>query len=386
MFSKLQTSVKQFFASITNTQPVSPINLQKKADKIFFPTFESKSSILFWLLWVVFFALYGIAVQAHEIMGFHHFSLLFLDYLLQNFFVIFFNIGFTYFSIPKLVGKTHSQISTYILINSVILTPSAIVLANFILHLWIDKPFIGAVIIMYAFIATLVIGVVLGLLCYYFSSYEKKIQRQYELYQDALIEQNEQIKARITPHFFFNMLNTVQYLVEENPYEAENMLRSVSNLYRASFNGSQEIGFLDEIEICKHYLNIEMYRFAEKLEVIWQLPDEDMLYDMTIPSLTLQLTIEKMIIFVVENTNSFICLEIAVDWEDDIINIDVKANLLGGFSDTLQQHIREKLSFHNQIHILQDIYGKSANITYQFDDDTLTTKISYPFFDVAFNQ
>lgn len=386
MFSKLQTSVKQFFASITNTQPVSPINLQKKADKIFFPTLESRSSILFWLLWVVFLALYGIAVQAHEIMDFEHFYLLLLDYLLQNFFVIFFNIGFTYFSIPKLVGKTHSQISTYILINSVILTPSAVALANFILHLWIDKPFIGAITIMYAFIATLVIGVVLGLLCYYFSSYEKKIQRQYELYQNSLIEQNEQIKARITPHFFFNMLNTVQYLVEENPYEAENMLRSVSNLYRASFNGSQEIGFLDEIEICKHYLNIEMYRFAEKLEVIWQLPDEDMLYDMTIPSLTLQLAIEKMIIFVVENTNSFICLEIAVDWEDNIINIDVKANLLGGFSDTLQQHIREKLRFQNQTHILQDIYGKSANITYQFDDDTLTTKISYPFFDVAFNQ
>lgn len=383
MFSKLQMSVKQFFASITNTKPVSPMIPQNNSQKLFIPTFDDLHSVLFWVFLAGFFSIYGLAVRSDLLQNFTQTRLAFTEYFLTNACVILLNIGYIHVNTDTLLKKTYIKGSLHVLAASLLLTPLATVIANFLEKYIIGTPFVLADVLRYMVFNTVANTVIFSILLYYFSQQHQKIADQYSIYQQNLIEQNEQLKARLTPHFFFNMLNTVQYLVEENPQEAENMVRSVSNLYRASFNGSQEIGFLDEIEICKHYLNIEMYRFAEKLEVIWQLPDEDMLYEMTISSLTLQFTLEKMIIFVVENTNSLTNLEIAVDWEYNLITIEVKANLLGGFSDALQQHIQEKLSFQNQTHILQEIYGKSANIHYEFDNDTLTTKIVYPFFDVA---
>lgn len=383
MLSKTRTSVKLLYASITNPKPVSPINLQKKVDKIFLPTFESLASILFWLVSAVFLTGYAVAVQINTMTDIYQLCSLFIYHFTHNILIICFNIGFAFISIQQLKHKTHQQVAIQIILNSFVLTPIAVFFANLLLTILIDRDFLWENVVIYAVMATITINMVFGCLIYYFSNYQKKIEAQYQQYQQALIEQNEQIKARITPHFFFNMLNTVQYLIEKDPYEAENMLRSVSNLYRMSFNGNQEIGFLDEIEICKYYLSIERYRFADKLQVEWQLPDEDMLYDMTIASLTLQLVIEKMIIFVVENHTNPTKIAITVHWQNNKVTIQVQASVLGGFLTKAKQEIKQKLSFNHQAEILQEHYGKQANIHYQFEQQVLTTQIEYPLFDVA---
>lgn len=383
MLSKLQLSIKKFFASITNTKPISPTNPEKNVDKIFIPTFESQSSILFWAFWTIFLAFYGLAVQADEIESIGYAILLFLQYLISNVLVMLFNIGFTFLSVKHLQNKSHKQIAKYILLNSLILTPIAVLLIHLIFSIFFDMPWVWSKIIVSLITTMLAVVVILALFLYYFSHYQKDRDKQYQHYQLALLEQNEQIKARITPHFFFNMLNTLQYLIEENPYEAENMLRSVSNLYRVSFNGSQEIGFLEEIEICKHYLSIEQHRFADRLSVTWQLPDEDMLYDMTISSLTLQLAIEKIIIFVVENTAQATKLDILVDWQNNMIDIQVIGSVQGEFSHIIHQQIAQKMRFNNQITLLQETYGSRANIDYKVNNNTLLIQIEYPLFDVS---
>lgn len=82
-------------------------------------------------------------------------------------------------------------------------------------------------------------------------------------------------------------------LIESNPARASALLQHVSALFRASFNGAREISFEEEIALCEHYLAIESSRLADKLEVSWQLPDEDVMYDMVITALTLQSVLEK---------------------------------------------------------------------------------------------
>ena len=189
--------------------------------------------------------------------------------------------------------------------------------------------------------------------CFILPVKTKKIAEQYAIYQQDLLEQNERLKARITPHFFFNMLNTAQYLVEQDPIQAQNMLRSVSSLYRACFNGEYEIAFQDEIDICKHYLNIENYRFQDKLLVSWQLPEEDLLYDMTIMSLTLQLVLEKMIVFIVEMTISVTYIDVIVDWQDDWVEIQVRTSILQELSNKTKENIANNLTFNHQTQVLK---------------------------------
>ncbi|BFM01504.1 hypothetical protein Psyaliredsea_01510 [Psychrobacter alimentarius] len=66
---------------------------------------------------------------------------------------------------------------------------------------------------------------------------------------------------------------------------------------------------------------------ADKLEVSWQLPDEDVMYDMVITALTLQSVLEKMLINVVEMTTETIYIDIKVTWEQHrvvtIISVDL---------------------------------------------------------------
>ena len=89
----------------------------------------------------------------------------------------------------------------------------------------------------------------IAVLLTYFEIQYQNIRRVELRTQQKLIEQNEQLKARITPHFFFNLLNTMQYLIETDPYEAERMIRHISNLYRVSFDETREIALLDEMAL-----------------------------------------------------------------------------------------------------------------------------------------
>ncbi|MBR7551314.1 hypothetical protein KC220_22500, partial [Mycobacterium tuberculosis] len=92
--------------------------------------------------------------------------------------------------------------------------------------------------------------------------------------------------------------------------------------YRVSFDETREIALLDEMALCESYLSIEKYRFDKKLKVTWQLPDEDLLYDMVITSLSLQMVIEKLIVLIVENSTDPIHITISIDWQNDVAKID----------------------------------------------------------------
>ncbi|WP_227673895.1 histidine kinase, partial [Psychrobacter sanguinis] len=144
-------------------------------------------------------------------------------------------------------------------------------------------------------------GFTLVFLLYFLRRY-RETNALKQSFEQKLSAQNDVIKARIAPHFFFNTINTLVSLIESNPARASALLQHVSALFRASFNGAREISFEEEIALCEHYLAIESSRLADKLEVSWQLPDEDVMYDMVITALTLQSVLEKMLLNVVEMT------------------------------------------------------------------------------------
>lgn len=383
MFAQLKTSATQFFASITNLKAVTPTIPQKSGEKLFIPTFESVSSVIFWVMWAVFLAFYGLAVKSSEIYSFNQACFLFADYFVNNVLIALFNIGYLHLSKNQLKQQPYAEVAKRFLTYSLVLTPIASLLANVVVMLLFNNPIEPVTLLIYS-VFNMVVGVLFfGLLLFYFASQDKKIAEQYAIYQQDLLEQNERLKARITPHFFFNMLNTVQYLVEQDPIQAQNMLRSVSSLYRACFNGEYEIAFQDEIDICKHYLNIENYRFQDKLLVSWQLPEEDLLYDMTIMSLTLQLVLEKMIVFIVEMTISVTYIDVIVDWQDDWVEIQVRTSILQELSNKTKENIANNLTFNHQTQVLKNAYGEDSSLDYHYDGADFVVDIQYPLKDIA---
>ena len=108
--------------------------------------------------------------------------------------------------------------------------------------------------------------------------------------------QLDSLRRQIEPHFLFNALNTVAALVRERRNDdAVNVIAGLSDCLRRVLEGSekQEVTLGEEMEFLGKYLEIQKLRFAERLEVQIDVPEE--LYGAQVPSLILQPMVENAI-------------------------------------------------------------------------------------------
>lgn len=231
-------------------------------------------------------------------------------------------------------------------------------------------------------IAALVTGGFTFVFLLYFAQRYRDIKALKIAFDKELAVQNNLIKARIAPHFFFNTINTLVSLVESDPNKASELLHHVSALFRASFNDLKEISFEEELALCQHYLAIEAFRLAGKLQVDWQVPDDDTVYDMVITALTLQSVIEQMLLNIVEMTTEVIYMKVQVIWQAHRVDIKVKVTLP---SKTLfiKQDLHRQINFRTQTQRLQRNFGQSAYIDSQITQQHIETTINYPLHDAG---
>ncbi|MCA1589348.1 MAG: histidine kinase [Acidobacteria bacterium] len=102
------------------------------------------------------------------------------------------------------------------------------------------------------------------------------------------------IRAQINPHFLFNALTTIGYLIQAAPEKAFQTLLHLTRLLRSVLTSTAEFWTLgEELKLVRDYLDIERARFEERLEVEVNVPIE--LEKIRIPSLLLQPLVENAI-------------------------------------------------------------------------------------------
>ncbi len=104
------------------------------------------------------------------------------------------------------------------------------------------------------------------------------------------------LRQQIEPHFLFNTLNAIAGLVREQRNDAAiNMIAGLSNFLRRVMqdSGKHEVTLGEEMEFLREYLDIQKVRFAEKLEVSMDVPEE--LFPAQVPSLLLQPIVENAV-------------------------------------------------------------------------------------------
>lgn len=384
LFTKSRGSI----AKTDGASQIAPSQSNALSDTFFLPTFNDKQTLKLWLSYVVYFSLFGIISQLSYNTDADTLIANIIKTLINCTVIVTGEMLFIANAVKKFkaLNWRSRQISQYLLTTVFVVIPILSLLVQILLNIILKTPFHLEPILLEILVNTLLTFSTIAILLIYFNLQYQHIRRVESINQQRLIEQNEQLKARITPHFFFNLLNTMQYLIESDPYEAEVMVRHVSTLYRVSFDETREIALMDEIELCESYLSIEKYRFDSKLKVTWQLPDADLLYDMVITSLTLQIVIEKMIVLVVEMTTEPICIDIAITWQNDVAKIDILTRLSPTIYQQIHKAIRTKLSFGSQIDILRQYYGDKATIVYYIDEHALDVTIQYPLKDVGQQQ
>ena len=80
------------------------------------------------------------------------------------------------------------------------------------------------------------------------------------------------LRSAMNPHFIFNALNSIQFFIAKNDrLNAINYLSTFSKLIRGILTNSvnNKVKLAEEIELLKHYVNLELLRFEDKFEVIF---------------------------------------------------------------------------------------------------------------------
>ncbi|MNO24784.1 Sensor histidine kinase TmoS [compost metagenome] len=103
------------------------------------------------------------------------------------------------------------------------------------------------------------------------------------------------LQAQIKPHFLYNALNAIISVCPDDPDMATELLLDLSQYLRSSFdfqNRGQTVPIEKELELVRSYLALEKARFDERLNIVFDLP-QDMMG--LVPPLTIQPIVENAV-------------------------------------------------------------------------------------------
>ena len=140
------------------------------------------------------------------------------------------------------------------------------------------------------------------------------------------------LRSVMNPHFIFNALNSIQFFIAKNDrLNAINYLSTFSKLIRGILTNSvnNKVKLADEIELLKHYVNLELLRFEEKFEFILSVSPTLDIDNIEVPSLLIQPYVENAILHGLYNKPSKGILKISVREDEDSVLFEIEDNGIG---------------------------------------------------------
>ncbi|MFB3390173.1 sensor histidine kinase [Flavobacterium sp. LAR06] len=132
------------------------------------------------------------------------------------------------------------------------------------------------------------------------------------------------LSTQLNPHFFFNSLNNIKFLILENPDSARRAIDLLSELLRNSLNNNvgRLIPLIEEIDLVLDYLELEKIRFEERLQT--KIETSVNLSKHLILPLSIQTLVENAIKHGIEKRKSGGFITVKVEMENKFIKISVQ--------------------------------------------------------------
>ncbi|MBE5967199.1 MAG: sensor histidine kinase [Lachnospiraceae bacterium] len=181
------------------------------------------------------------------------------------------------------------------------------------------------------------------------------VQQMHQLMDEIVIEQEKKrksefdaLQSQINPHFLYNTLDSIVWMVESEQYEAAtSMVTALANLFRISLNkGKNIITIREEIEHAKNYLYIQKLRYKNRFEVTFAIDPE--IYDCCTIKLIVQPLIENAIYHGVEFMDGDGEITIKGYVKENDIYIDVIDNGLGMPEETVKYLLTDDTRVHKK--------------------------------------
>lgn len=164
---------------------------------------------------------------------------------------------------------------------------------------------------------------------------EKVGRRNGELYYLNKISEMKRLEAQFNPHFLYNTLETIRSAVLFDAKAVDRLILKLTSILRYSMDNSiSQVYFIDDLEIIQEYLDIQNYRYKDRLQVTFDIQEE--CENQIIPRLMIEPLLENSI------KNGFryhqtLCIHVKAYIEDDKMYVSVQDNGNGIAQDKLEE-------------------------------------------------
>ncbi|MDF2645446.1 MAG: rane protein [Paenibacillus sp.] len=185
------------------------------------------------------------------------------------------------------------------------------------------------------------------------------------------------LQSQINPHFLFNALETIRMrslMKQEN--ETAKIIKNMAKMFRRSLEwGNDWVTFRDEMDLILCFLEIQKYRFGDKLSYRFEV--DESIYDCKIPKMTLLPFIENASIHGIEPLQGQGMIELKATRTGEHVRFTIsdsgigmpkeKVDLLNAYmmnGDDVSKHVGMKNSFLR----LKLYYGSSIDVQIHSED------------------
>jgi anti-sigma regulatory factor (Ser/Thr protein kinase) len=193
--------------------------------------------------------------------------------------------------------------------------------------------------------------------------YERML-REREISALAAEAELRALRAQINPHFLFNALTTVGYLIQHAPSRALETLMRLTLLLRSVLRSEGEFTTLGhERELIECYLEIERERFEERLSAEIDIPDR--LADVPIPALIVQPLVENAIKHGIANARhgGIVRVSARVDVQSNASYLCITVSNTGAPLQIAVGRSASGIGLQNVERRLQCYYGDTGSVT-----------------------
>jgi len=153
----------------------------------------------------------------------------------------------------------------------------------------------------------------------FYQQLQKTMVEKERLVKENLQSQLESLKNQVNPHFLFNSLNTLSYLIPEDPAKAENFVQKLSKAYRYILEIrerelttlEEELGFLDSFNC------LLKERFGDNLRISIKVPET--VKNLQILPLSLQMLFENAIKHNIVSKQHPLHIDVFLEKEDRLV-------------------------------------------------------------------
>lgn len=128
-----------------------------------------------------------------------------------------------------------------------------------------------------------------------YDRWRRAIVEAEKLKRENIESQLEGLKSQVNPHFLFNSLNTLTYIIPEDPERAVHFVQKLSKVYRyiLEIRDKKLISLEEELNFLQAYLFLVRERFGDNFRAELRVPDEAL--NLQLVPLSLQILFENAV-------------------------------------------------------------------------------------------